>query len=191
MRAFVAVEMSEPIRDEVGRLIERLRRAGGSIKWVRPRNLHLTLKFLGEIAEETVSRAIAILRQCVEGVAPFEVEVKGAGAFPTPRRPRVLFVDAHDEPPTLAGLAERLNEAMTAVGVPREDRGFRGHVTIGRVRKPFSMADMAAELGKMAQKNFGTMTVLDVVLMKSDLRPDGPVYTPVERVALKEPHKGR
>jgi len=186
MRAFVAVEMSQPIRDDVGRLIERLRGAGGSIKWVRPENLHLTLKFLGQIGEDAVPRAIAILRECVEGAAPFALEVRGAGAFPTPSRPRVLFVDAHDEPPTLAGVARRLDKAMTDVGVPSEKRGFRNHVTIGRVRKPSSMAEMAAELGKAAERGFGTMTVEEVILMKSDLRPDGPVYTPVERVALKK-----
>jgi len=185
MRAFVAVEMSQPIRDDVGRLIERLRRAGGPIKWVRPANLHLTLKFLGEIGEDAVPRAIAILKECVEGAAPFAVEVRGAGAFPTPSRPRVLFVDAHDEPPTLAAVAKRLDQAMTAVGVPREKRRFRNHVTIGRVRKPSSMTDVAAELGKVAERSFGTMTVSEVILMKSDPRPDGPVYTPVERVALK------
>jgi len=186
MRAFVAVEMSQPIRDDVGRLIERLRRAGGPVKWVAPANLHLTLKFLGEIGEDAVPRAIAILRECIQGVAPFALSVRGAGAFPTPARPRVLFVDAHDEPPCLANIAKRLDKAMTAIGVPREKRKFRNHVTIGRVRKPSTaIADMADELGKATERSFGTMTVEEVVLMKSDLRPDGPVYTPVERVALK------
>ena len=186
-RSFLALSLPDEARAAASTLQGDLRGrvAPRAVKWVAPENIHLTLKFLGEIAQENVPRVIAILRQCVEGVAPFEVEVKGAGAFPTPRRPRVLFVDAHDEPPILADIANRLNDAMTAADVPREDRGFRNHVTIGRVRKPSSLAETAAELGKSAERSFGTMSVEEAVLMKSDLRPDGPVYTPVERIALK------
>jgi len=184
MRAFIAIEISETIRDAIGTLIRELRQSGDRVKWVRPENLHLTLKFLGDLSEENVPKAIDILGRCAEGVGPFQLEVKNAGGFPNLNRPRVLFVEAEDSPPMARELARRLNKQMTRAGVPREDRGFRNHITIGRVRKPMPMPALGKRLHELAGRRFGAMTVSDVVLMQSDLRPDGPVYTPVERVAL-------
>jgi 2'-5' RNA ligase len=135
MRAFVAIEMTEPIREALAALLVELRRVDAPVKWVEPQNIHLTLKFLGEVPDESVPKAGEILRQCVAGVAPFALEVKGAGGFPNLKRPRVIFVGALDQPPTSAGLAGRLNEQMAALGVEREDRAFQNHITLGRVRE--------------------------------------------------------
>lgn len=184
MRAFVAVEMSEPIRRAVADLVAELERTDAPVKWVRQENLHLTLKFLGEVTEDNVPKAIDILRRCADGVAQFRLEVKGVGGFPNLGRPRVVFVEARDTPPLARELARRLNREMTRAGVPREDRPFRNHVTIGRVRKPRLMPALAKRLEQCAERMFGTMTVAQVAFIKSDLRPDGPVYTPVEHVDL-------
>jgi len=154
------------------------------VKWVEPKDLHLTLKFLGDVADENAPKAVEILRRCAEGVEPFELRVQGAGAFPNLTRPRVLFADAEDSPRTAHELARRLNREMTRAGVEREERGFRCHVTIGRVRKPSPMPALAKRLEGLFDKEFGSMTVRQVVLMKSDLTPQGPVYTPIERAKL-------
>lgn len=184
MRAFVAIEISEAIRNALGELLAELRAHDAPVKWVRPENLHLTLKFLGDVSEESAPRAVEILRKCAGEVAPFEMAVKGAGGFPNLKRPRVLFVEAHDSPARARELARLLNREMTRAGVPREDRPFRSHITLGRIRRPRPLGPTAETLAAAAERSFGSMTVERITLMKSDLTPGGPIYTPVERVAL-------
>ncbi len=191
MRAFVAVEISEDIRKAVAALIEDLRSYGRPVKWVEPGNLHLTLKFLGSVPDESVPRIVEILGECVRGLGPFGMELKEAGGFPSLKRPRVLFVSAEDSPKVAPELAKRLNERMTRVGVAREDRPFRSHVTIGRVRRPHPSGAMGERLAALMGHSFGSMTVDTIVLIQSRLKPTGPEYTPVERVRLPGPQSSQ
>ena len=189
MRAFVALEMSAAVRKALAELISALRRHKAPVKWVEPGNIHLTLKFLGTVPDDSAATLAGIIRRCVEGVRPFELEAMGVGAFPSLRRPRVLFVEARDDAGAQAGgreLARRLNREMTRAGVPREDRPFRYHITLGRARRPGPMDDVAGKLEKMRDHRFGAMRVDRVVLMQSRLTPEGPVYTPLEYVELAE-----
>jgi len=185
MRAFVAVEISEPIREALGGLIAELRRHDAPIKWVAPENLHLTLKFLGTVPDDLAPQAVEILQGCVAGVAPFRLELKGTGAFPNLGRPRVIFVGAEDAPPAAGELARRLDKRMTRLGVRREDRPFRRHITVGRVRKPRPIGKVAQGLEAASDRSFGVMVARNVVLMQSELTPHGPVYTPVAHIELK------
>ena len=184
MRAFVAVELSESIREALAGLIGSLRRLDLPVKWVAPENLHLTLKFLGNVPDETMTDVVGIVRRCTEGATPFELAVAGVGGFPSFQRPRVVFVESVESPPTLRELARCLNRRMTRAGVPRENRPFRSHITLGRVRRPRPIGHAARELEALGERSFGAMIVEGITLMKSDLTPDGPVYTPIERVAL-------
>ena len=184
MRAFVAVELSETIRARLGDLIASFRSTGAPVKWVEPENLHLTLKFLGNLAEDNLSVATEIMKRCAEGIGPFDLTVSGAGAFPNLRRPRVLFVEAHDAPRAAAELARRLNRKMTRAGVRKEDRAFRCHVTLGRIRKPGPVHGLAEKLEGAGGESFGTMTVSRIVLMRSELTRAGPVYSPMARADL-------
>jgi len=184
MRAFVAIEIDEPIREALAALISELRALDAPVKWVEPQNIHLTLKFLGSVPDASVPKAIDILRACCQGVSPFQLEVKGAGAFPDLKRPRVLFVSAEDRPPTAADLARRLNEQMAELGVEREDRPFQNHITLGRLKMPRPIPALAQRLEALAARLFGSMTVQRVTLMQSDLRPGGPVYTAVQQIEL-------
>jgi len=186
MRTFVAVELSETIRASIGEMIASLRSTGAPVKWVEPNNLHLTLKFLGNLAEDNLAAAIEIMKQCAEGVGPFELNVSGAGAFPNLRRPRVLFVEARDTPRAAAELARRLDRRMTRAGVRKEDRAFRCHVTIGRIRKPGPVHALAEKLEAMSAESFGTMTVNRIVLMRSELTRAGPIYSPVAKADLSD-----
>jgi 2'-5' RNA ligase len=186
MRAFIAVEMSGPVRAELARTIESLSRAAGSVKWVEPRNIHLTLKFLGSVADGRIPELAARARECCARATPCDLELKGAGAFPNLGRPRVIFAEGADRPPTLAALAEELNGAMEEFGVEREERGFRCHITLGRVRVPRPAPELAERLRGLADRLFGRMRIEEAVLMKSDLTPRGPIYTPVERFRLGE-----
>ena len=193
MRAFVAVEMAEPIREALSALIGDLRRLDAPVKWVEAQNIHLTLKFLGSVPDASVARAVEILRECADGMAPFSLEIAGAGGFPDLKRPRVVFVCAVDRPPVAAELARRLNEQMAEVGAERDDRPYQNHITLGRVRpsrasgssdEPRHLAQLTQRLESLQGKSFGSMQATELTLMESRLTPAGPIYSPVERVRL-------
>ncbi len=156
--------------------------AATGVTWVDPKNIHLTLKFCGEIRNEDVVQAGRIISSCLEGARPFRLSLHGMGAFPNLTRPRVIFTDAVDEPSVLGELYRKLNDELGRVGARREKRGFRSHVTIGRVRRPGSAS---LKLGaEMLDRDFGTMEVSEVVFMMSQLTPQGPIYTPVQKFSL-------
>jgi 2'-5' RNA ligase len=184
MRLFIAVELDDAVRAELGRLLAELRRAGGPVKWVRPENLHLTLKFLGEVADARAGEAAEVTRDCAAGVAPFRLAVRGVGGFPDLKRPRVVFAGAEAERGAAQELARRLNEGMQLLDVPPEEREFQCHITLARLREPRPAPRLTAALEGCAGRSFGALSVGYVTLMRSTLTPAGPVYEAVERVAL-------
>lgn len=186
MRLFVAIELDAAVREELGRFISELRRGGGPVKWVEPKNLHLTLKFLGEVPDERVGEATQIVRDCAAGIAPFSLAAKGVGGFPDLKRPRVVFVGAEDERRAAHELARRLNEEMQLIDVPAEDRPFQCHITLARLREPRLSPRQMAALEACAGRNFGALSVAHVTLMRSTLTPTGPVYEAVEKAGLKD-----
>ena len=184
MRAFVAIEMDEPIRRALAGLIEELNRPPLPVKWVAPENIHLTLKFLGDVAEERVGETVQIVRDCAQGIKPFALAICGTGAFPNAQRPRVIFAGAQDERDAAHELARRLEDRMEALGIEREERPFQCHVTLGRLREPRALPALAAKMASAATHDFGMMTVTHVTLIESTLTPQGPIYRPVEQVLL-------
>jgi len=184
MRAFVAIEVDEPIRRALAGLIEELNRPRQPVKWVAAENIHLTLKFLGDVADARVTESAQVVRACAQGTGPFALTVRGTGAFPDPERPRVIFAGAEDERGAAHELARRLEEQMVALGVEREERPFQCHVTLGRVREPRSLPALAAKMAASSAREFGRMAVTQVTLFESKLTPQGPIYRAVERIAL-------
>lgn len=184
MRAFVAVELDAVMQSALGEMLDSLRPTCAAVKWVEAANLHLTLKFLGHVPNEKVETAIGIMKKCAADLGAFQLAVAGVGAFPHLRRPRVFFVAAADNPPTLRELAQRLNREMTRAGVRREERPFRSHVTIGRVRRPGPMHALADQIETYADRAFGRMTVNRLAFMQSELTSSGPVYSRVAEAAL-------
>lgn len=184
MRAFVAIEVSDDLRRSLRRLQERLEPVAKGVRWVKPELVHLTLKFLGEVPDFAAPRACALVGDCAKEVRPFSLTFSGLGAFPSPDRPRVIWTGAEDDPAVMAELSSALDKALTEVGVGREKRGFRPHLTLGRVRRPRPQPDLALELRKGSGETFGEVLVTEIVLMQSELRPSGPIYTPLSRHPL-------
>ncbi len=133
MRLFAAVPLPEPARSEVAGLLGRLRRQELPVRWVRDECLHLTLKFFGEVAPERLQAIEEAIRLANQGSAPLPMRLDELGAFPDPRRPRVLWVGL-EAPPALELLQDRLERQCDAIGFPPEGAPFRPHVTLGRVR---------------------------------------------------------
>jgi 2'-5' RNA ligase len=194
-RAFVAVELPEALSARCGSLIEKLRGEGGKVSWVKSGNLHLTLKFLGNATPSQAERLLESLAHKLAKGAPFDVELRGLGVFPSLRRPRVIWVGVGDGAPALCALAQKVEGAAAKAGFPRESRSFSPHLTLGRVKMRSDAGDRAdpggAPLGRLLARedpgSLGRFSVPEVVLFKSRLDPGGAIHTPVHRVRLGRP----
>jgi 2'-5' RNA ligase len=183
VRAFLAVELGEGARRAVAAAAQRLAREvrGREVRWARPETFHLTLRFLGDVPRADLPRLAAEVAAAVADVAPFELRLAALEAFPSPRRPRVVAARVEPEAP-LAELARRVEAAVLRAGLPAEERPFRPHLTLGRVRDR-ALPDLAAA-GPLPPEPF---RVAEVVLFRSELGSDGAVHTPRERLALEGP----
>lgn len=180
---FVAIELASVSR-QVEEIQALLRAVATDVNWVRPENFHLTLKFLGATPSERIESIQQALSRAVSGREPFEVELSRVGAFPSPSRVRVVWVGLAPEGP-LVQLAGRLEDELEGLGVAREERPFAAHVTLGRRRTPRRDEALQKKLGELAVASGARSRIAEVVLMQSQLRPGGPVYTPVARFPFK------
>jgi len=188
-RAFVAVALADGLRAAVGATIERLRPLGPPVAWVPPRNLHVTLHFLGDQSEEHLALAEAALADAAAGSAPMDVTFHGIGAFPGLERPRILWVGLAHGALEMRALQARVTAALTARGFAREERPWHPHLTIGRVYderrwRREAGPPLRGALAQAATTTFGTQRVTEVALMRSDLSPAGARYTLRRAVSL-------
>jgi len=189
IRTFVAIELPPHVQRGLAQLQERLRRTRPPVRWVAPDKVHLTLNFLGEIpAEQVTGVGEATLRVAAQTV-PFELEAAGVGIFPNPRRPRVVWVGLAGDLEALQALQADLTKALAALGLPPEDRPFSPHLTLGRVRpqaRPEEARALGQEVSQMATPSLGRWRAEQVLVIRSDLRPEGPIYTPLRVAAFRE-----
>jgi 2'-5' RNA ligase len=155
------------------------------VRWVRPRGIHLTLKFLGEVPASQIEAIAEAMREACTPYAPFSVSIGGMGCFPNPRRPRVVWVGVDEPSGTLVRLQREVDRALKSLGYPPERRKFSPHLTLGRVRGRDRQALQAlGEYVSRAQVAVGEMQVTSLSLMRSDLLPGGAVYTELATAAL-------
>lgn len=176
MRTFIAIELPDAVHAALGELQGRLRAAGVRASWVKPGNIHLTLRFLGEIDEDRAARIIDMLDGEYGSVRPFVLQVRGVGAFPNARRPSVLWVGCEPAEGPLARVQQAAETAARAVGLAPEVKVFRPHLTVGRVKDWRAAGPMADALDQAKGCNAGEFEVAGVALFRSRLMPSGAVY---------------
>jgi 2'-5' RNA ligase len=184
VRLFVAVLLPERVRAALASEVERMRAVTRGVAWVAGTNLHVTLKFLGEVDAARVDAVTTALNGAAAAVAPFTVELSGLGAFPTPLRPRVLWAGIASGVPAMTTLAARVEAALAGCGFAPDDRPFAAHVTLGRVREPRRDPALAAEIERAARQPFGEIMVDRIVLVRSELSPRGARYSEVSAAPL-------
>ena len=182
IRAFVAVLLDEGVRSAVAAAIERFRPLGSAVAWVPPRNLHVTLHFLGDQSEERLAEAEAALADAAAGSAPLDVTFHGIGAFPGLERPRILWVGLAHGALEVRRLQARVTDALAVRGFGKEERAWHPHLTIGRVHderrwRRETGPPLRSALAQAATTTFGTQRVAEVALMRSELSPAGARYT--------------
>ena len=184
-RTFVAIELPYALRAKLIEHIEQLRRNVPDTRasFSRERNLHLTLKFLGNVPDSQIPKLSGAVSCAVTAVRPFELTVAGCGVFPPKGRPNVLWIGVTDVERELAQLFQRIEDECSNVGFPREQRAFHPHLTIARLRKQGDERRLAEAHQKLGFNN-QTFSVSEVVVFKSELLPQGSKHTPISRHPL-------
>jgi 2'-5' RNA ligase len=192
LRTFVAVELDEELSGRLARVQDQLRGqlSPRSVRWVRQGGIHLTLKFLGDTLPDQVEAVKIALGKAVSGISPFTFTVGGLGCFPNARRPRVVWVGLYEPTGALSRLRDAVEDQVTPLGFPTENRPFHPHLTLGRVQRNASKSEVR-EVGEVVEAsaigNLYEMTVKQVSYIKSDLKPGGAVYTTLYEARLQHP----
>jgi len=175
IRAFIAVQLPDDVKAELDRVSRSLASqiGPGAVRWVKPDRIHLTLRFLGDTAVSQLPEIAGRLDQITARQTSFVLELGGLGCFPNRRRPRVIWVGLKGHENELNTIRHMIDDSLADLGWKREDRPFRAHLTLGRVKdsRKLNMTEASAELKTLV------VPVTAVHLIESELRPKGPLYT--------------
>ncbi|MDD5408560.1 MAG: RNA 2',3'-cyclic phosphodiesterase [Candidatus Omnitrophica bacterium] len=187
MRAFIAIEIPDEIKDSLSRIQEKLKAEPFKVSWVKPQNLHLTLKFLGDISLGQLSET----KQIISGITKtsgFGIKLNTLGVFPDMAEARIIWVGDDQPPLELKELAEQLEIRLSVSGIPRQQRPFNAHITIGRIKNRLLLSDLQKVTDKIKKDMEGTSWKFNcskVTLFESKLGPGGPTYTVLDQFNLK------
>lgn len=188
MRAFIAVELPEEIKSYLAQIETKLKSSKADVSWVSPANIHLTLKFLGEIDEVKLNRLIPIIEQTCADNGQFPANLSSFGAFPSTNSPRVVWAGAGKGNDRFKKIVSELEEKIEKIGVDKETRPFSAHITIGRVRSGLNREKLIAALNALINEpktGFPEFMVTKLTLFKSTLSSKGPSYTALKEANLK------
>jgi len=183
LRAFLAFEVSLEVRENLMKIEEELKETQADLKLVERENLHFTVKFLGEIPESMVDEVDRKVRTLA--LTKMDVDVRGLGAFPNGRRPRVIWAGVGSEDfDTIFRSAKQVIDVLEGLG-ESEEREYHPHITLARVRSPRNLAALEVKLGADSTKDFGTTPITMLKLKSSTLTPNGPTYRDIREYALR------
>lgn len=178
IRSFLAIEPPEAILQTVLRLQEKLKReVSGRLSWTRPGGQHLTLKFFGDVSTDDVEQISRAVQNRLQAGWMLNLKIEKLGVFPDARKPRVLWCGTSGDIDQLAALQKQLDADFALIGFPREDRPFRAHLTLARIKDPREVSGVGNALTKHATFSAGEFTVRELILFQSKLTPQGPIYT--------------
>src|SRR5215471_14403332 len=185
LRTFIAVDIGKAIRDRAVALQEKLAQASSDVKWVEPENLHVTLLFLGEVDDREVPPVCRVVAEQTQKHASFQLSIERVGCFPNPRRPRVLWIGVGEGAQEVCALHDGLEPPLLDLGCyRREERKYTPHITLGRVKGDRPADSLAAALAKQTSWQGGQTMVDEILVMSSELTPQGPIYTILSRAKL-------
>lgn len=191
IRAFIAISLPDPVRQRLDEIEKHIQHAAGdtarrAVRWVPAQNIHLTLKFLGEVDTASIPTLSKLLAAETARHASFPLIIENTGAFPNLRRPRIIWAGVRESTP-LARLQKSVDVSTRALGYPSEDRPFSAHLTLGRVSPQAGNAEIMALVHALESTSVGEIAAFPVELVhlfRSDLRPGGPIYTAVDHFPL-------
>jgi len=176
IRAFIAIELNKEIHDYLANIQNELKQARADVKWVKPENIHLTLKFLGNMDISQINQIKKILAEISQGENEFSIELSRVGAFPKLKYPRAIWIGIEKNQDKVTEIANNLEERLHKLGISKEDRPFHPHITIGRVKSSLNRSTLAEKLTSINIPQRPSMTIKKLTLFKSTLTPNGPIY---------------
>jgi RNA 2',3'-cyclic 3'-phosphodiesterase len=184
IRSFLAIELLETILKKIGQVQEDLKASHADVRWVSPEKIHLTLKFFGNIDESRIEPIVKSIQGPIRTTVPFPLRVKGIGGFPNVKNPRVIWMGMVDEKEVLASFQKELETELEKIGFEPEGRPFQAHLTLGRVKSSRGREELVVRMERYKEEEFGDFQVERMTLFRSDLRPTGPIYTPLREMKL-------
>lgn len=184
MRTFIALPLPAGVIAMLAETQRRLKDHGIAIRWVRPENIHLTIKFLGEIPTERIEALTRAMQVVGSRFQPLSLTAGGVGVFPGIKRPRVLWAGLQGDIEALGALYRALDRGLWEIGFPSEKRSFKGHLTLGRIKKRIDSRLLGHAMADVGSIQSDVFKADEMILFRSDLKPQGAVYTEIERVPL-------
>jgi 2'-5' RNA ligase len=189
IRSFIAIELPDELKKELGQLVARLKMGNQSwVKWVDPYSIHLTLKFLGNVAANRIAEIIKVMEVASQGITSFQLELSGLGVFPNLRRVQVAWVGVKGDLAKLQQLQQRIDSGLVPLGFATESRKFTPHLTLARLRNQSSLGERQRFGELITSTSFTAIHSIEVVsisLMRSQLTREGAIYSRIGSVALK------
>jgi 2'-5' RNA ligase len=177
IRSFIAIEIPGDLRAKIETIQKELQNKKADVKWVLPGGIHLTLKFLGEITAREVESISNILDSIIPSWKAFPLRIKGVGCFPSIRNPRIIWLGIDEGASMVSTLQKAIERSAIEQGFSAEDRPFRPHLTLGRVRSKRGLEYLIQAIENLREVEVGTFKAQEVSLFRSDLKPSGAVYT--------------
>jgi len=188
MRTFVSVEIPGKIKNNINKMIVKMKRrlkAGEQVKWVDKNNLHITLKFIGWIEDGKIEKMTDSLANSVKDFGAIKVSIAGLGVFPDERHPRVVWAGIDEGWDRIKQLSERIEDRLSKESYgKRENREFSPHLTIGRIKEKIDPETLCGLIEKNKKERYGSFAAKNISLMKSTLRRSGPIYEEIEQIKL-------
>ncbi len=184
VRAFIAIRLPDDVIEHLRQVQSGLKKESWPVKWVEPGNIHLTLKFLGNVSRSALDDISAAMQSAAGSYEPLMLAASGLGAFPGVRKPRVLWAGVNGDLDTLAKLHAALEEELSKLGIEKEGKKFKGHLTLGRIKgkvNPESVIDAVKRYGGSTSREFKADCLR---LYQSELKPSGPIYKELFKAAL-------
>jgi 2'-5' RNA ligase len=188
IRSFIAIELPQETREALAFVQEQLKQSNARVRWVNPSSIHLTLKFLGNITSNQVDDIAAAALRVVRNEPSFSLYAAGLGVFPNQKRPRVIWADMQGDVNRLCQIQTRLEHSLVPLGFACEERPFRPHLTLGRIKDTRRCQALISGMTTLPLPAFNSFDVNEIILYKSDLRPTGAIYTKLHRMPLSASH---
>jgi 2'-5' RNA ligase len=183
LRCFIAIGIPENIQKDIMEVMDLLKKNDADVKWVNPEKLHLTLKFLGNTPQTLLPKIKETLSKAVSPYSPFYIKIYGTGVFPNKRHPRVIWIGTKDSE-VLTELRNDIEHSISLLGYQQEDKEYNPHLTLGRVRSQKGIVHIMNNLENFKNKDFGTICVESIKLMRSDLGPQGSKYSCLSEIPI-------
>ena len=185
LRTFIAVSLSSTVLAEIKKIVRTFQTHFWNVRWVEPKNMHVTLKFLGDTPLNDLPQLILTVTQCTSEMGSFDLTFRGLGAFPNRESPKTVWIGCQEGSKELIQLAESIDSDLLPLGFPREPRRFSPHLTIGRIKKSVQESPLMSLAGEEQDRLFGSCSVSEVQIFSSELTRHGAIYDELAAIPLR------